>query len=130
MARYQTVTEESDSPIAKLTLTGWTPPANWPGDTRAPETWPTSAVEALIYMFEETTSAEAGVEGIAMPDCLGWHIATLIEEWANLTSSLQPPDKSTKDPDLLLRNEKAVFVMRNARTWYGQGLNLYNAYFD
>ena len=87
MARYTSITPPEEDGISegsstvKLELDNWIIPMYWEADGgRQPEDWPEAAVESLINLFTGRTSLEPGSEGIEIPDVLGWHIATLIDD--------------------------------------------------
>ena len=80
MAKY-TMLGPDATIIVKLELEGWGPPDYWRDDNQIPEGFPIVTVDALILLFTRKRTHDAGIDGVEIPEVLGWHIATLIESW-------------------------------------------------
>ena len=85
MARYATTTLENDTLlIASLRMEGYLQHEYWEGNETQPHFWPQTAVNGLVHLFTglNPDSDETG-EGVEIPDCLGWHIAVLMDSWCD-----------------------------------------------
>ena len=70
--------------IARLTeLEGWGIPEHWKGQETFPEGWPHASVQTLINLFTGRYPDPDNADGVEIPDTLGWHITTLIEDWGD-----------------------------------------------
>ena len=82
MARYVAINEKNET-VVQLELDGYIgTPDYWPEENHPPEGWPYAAVEALVHLFTGQVPHQAGQTGVEIPDCLGWHIATLMDDFA------------------------------------------------
>ena len=162
MAKFTAFKREpdgTDTVIAKLELDGWSPPEFWSEDFSVPTGygWPISAIAALLHLFTGNNSMTSGDDGIEIPDCLAWHIATLIDDWrdhlwtidATPCEMIQDGRNSVRDmliaelPEHIpaeqagviaeknqasMEIERTRFLVSHTREWYGQGLILYQAW--
>ena len=151
--QYKTESNDGDDgdmmTVATLTLDGWSMPDYWDQDDQVPPSWPTTAVAALIHMFTGTRLTEAGQKGVEISERLGWHIATLIADWADHTEPIYFPSDDLPDllntmelelPDGLQNTRRATkivrrqlmseqvqttrFLVTHTREWYRQGLDI------
>jgi hypothetical protein len=86
MARYTSnkILRELTLSIASLDMKGYLQSKYQEGNETEPAFWPRTAVSGLVQLFTglNPDSDKTG-EGIEIPDCLGWHIAVLMDSWCD-----------------------------------------------
>ena len=140
--------------VAHLELEHHATPELWPGYEREPTHWPASAVASLIQLFTgRNPNDDDEGNGLQIPDSLGWHIAVLIDHWADGACSLgyETADINSDQDQLTeylaatsptgdypskqaLEHAKQVLLHQHARhrqdlvqRWYSDGIRLFQA---
>ncbi len=142
MARYTSIQPgpgTGEKSIASLELDGYVQEEDWKGDETTGHLWPVATVNALVHLFTgvspDNDRESAGVE---IPDRLGWHIATLIELWAD---PYHPIDEMARwpHPPAELRDwnenphgqadkeKRARHRQRTVQQWYSDGIRIFQA---